>query len=222
MKIVFDGIDAVFETGGDFCWSIIVENQKKMYEIIADLNSQLEGNEGKAVLSEDNKLIRIDKKLELLSQFIPFDLNKKTLINKITSKMLETALQADFFLQTQELISLWEKLCLDLSLQFPGDIGFAKISAESLFKSAGIELENEYEHLTEKLLDYFELVEEYEGKKLFILLNLRTFITDDEMEVFLENIIQRGYQVIFLENVARASLNHENRFIVDADLCNIC
>lgn len=222
MKIVLGGIDAVFETGEDFCWFIVVENQKKMYELVADLNSQLEGNEGKAVLSEDNKLLRIDKKLELLSQFIPFDLNKKTLINKITSAMQEAALWDDFFLQTQELISLWEKLCMDISLDFPGDINFTKISAESLFKSAGIEIENEYENLTEKLLDYFELVEAYEGRKLFLLLNLRTFIEDSEMELFLEAIIKRGYQVIFLENTARPILSREKRFIVDVDLCNIC
>lgn len=222
MKIVFEGIDQVFECEEDYRWTLVIENQRKMYQIVSDIVEQTNGNDGRSVLSENNKILRIDRKLELLSQFIPFDLNRKSLINKITSKMQNAALQGEYYLQTQQVLAQWEKLCLDLSIEFPGDINFTKISADTLFKSAGIEIENQYERLSEKLLDYFELVEAYDDKKLFVLVNLRSFIEDSEMGVFLETIVKRSYNVLFLENAEHSALEYEKRYIVDADLCNIC
>lgn len=222
MKITFGGIDAVFENEEGYCWSLIIENPRKMREIISELVGQLEGYNGDIVLSEENKPLCIDKKMELISQFIPFDLNRKTIISKITGALQEYAAQGEYFLQVQELLGKWEKLCLDIAVNFPGDINFTKISAETIFKAAGIEIENEYESLAEKLLDYFELVEAYDDRKLFVLLNLRSFLDDEEMQMFLREINRRGYEVMFIENTEREQLQFERRFIVDADLCNIC
>lgn len=223
MKIAFDGIENLFDCAAeDYRWTLVIENPRKMAEVITDLAIQAEGSEGRTVLSEDNRLLRIDKNLELLTRFIPFDLNRKVLINKITAKFQETALREEYFLQTQQVLGQWEKLCLDLSLEFPGDLNFTKISAETLFKAAGIEIENDYARLSEKLLDYFELVEAYEGKKVFVLVNLRSFIENVEMEAFLKEIIKRRYEVLFLECMAREGLPGEKIFIVDENLCGIC
>lgn len=222
MKIAFDGIDNVFDCGADYRWFLVIENQKKMTEVITDIVGQTEGTEGRSVLSKENKLLRIDRNLELLSQFIPFDLNRKALLNRITSQMQERALQGEFFEQTQKVLGLWEKLCLDVSMEFSGDFNFTKIAADTLFKAAGMEIENEYERLSEKLLDYFELVEAYEAKKLFVLVNVRSFLEDQEMEAFLEEIVKRGYEILFLENTEHAPLKYEKRYIIDADLCGIC
>lgn len=222
MKIAFEGIENVFDCTGNCRWTLVVENQIKLYGILSDLVLQLNGNTGTTVLSEDNKLIRTDQNLDLLSQFVPFDLNKKSLINKIMQQMQKEALTEEYFLQTQELLGQWEKLCLDVTLDFPGDIKLTKITVESLFKATGVQIENEYERLSEKLLDYFELVEAYEGKKLFVLLNVRSFIVDSEMELLLKEIVERNYEVLFLENTEHTLLPYEKRYIVDEDLCNIC
>lgn len=222
MRIGFDGINDIFECQEEYRWFVIIENQNKLLEILTDIVGQLEGNEGKTVLSEDNTVIRIDKRLELLSQFIPFDLNRKSLISKIATQMQDLAVQGDFYMQTQQVLADWEKLCMEVSLEMVGDINFQKISADNLFKSAGIEIENDYERLSEKLLDYFELVEAYDAKKLFVLVNLRSYVSDTEMEIFLEEIIKRKYNVVFLEGAEHSVLKHEKRYIVDEDLCNIC
>ena len=65
-----------------------------------------------------------------------------------------------------------------------GNIGFSKINLESLIKSAGIEVESVYDNLGEKILDYFELVSVYDSKKLFVLVNLRSYLSEHEMKEF--------------------------------------
>jgi CRISPR type II-A-associated protein Csn2 len=222
MKVVFPEIKQVFSCDEGEVWTIIVENQRYLYNILTDIERQILGNEGKVILSENEKVVRIDKKMELLTQFVPFDMNRKPLLNKIMAAMQEAALEDEVYVKTNELLSAWESLCINLTWNLPGDIEFKKINLDSLIKAAGVEIENEYERLGEKLIDYFELIETYDCKKVFVLLNLRSYIADNEMEAFIQEIIARGYQIILLENKEYSLLKGERRYIIDAGLCEIC
>lgn len=221
MNIVFPGIDQSFSCEEGKVWTIVVENQRLMYKILSDINIQLQGYEGETVVSEDNKVLRVDRNVEQITQFIPFDLNHRNLLNKMIGSMQKTAINDDY-IKTKEILGMWEKYMMELSLGMPGNIIFSKITEEALIKAAGPEFADEYETLGEKLIDYIELVEEYDKKKLFVLVNLHSFISQDEMEAFLETIIMRGYQLVLLENKEYPLTKYESRFIVDADLCNIC
>ena len=95
-------------------------------------------------------------------------------------------------------------------------------SEETLIKAAGICVDDDYDNLGEQLLDYFELVQEYDGKKLFILVNLRSYLSDAEMNLFLQNIIERDIQILILESSEHPILECECRHIVDADFCILC
>ena len=91
-----------------------------------------------------------------------------------------------------------------------GSFGFSKISIETLIKAAGIRVDDDYDNLGEQLLDYFELVQEYDGKP------------DAEMNLFLQNIIERDIQILILESSEHPILEWECRHIVDADFCILC
>ncbi len=95
-------------------------------------------------------------------------------------------------------------------------------SEETLIKAVGICVDDDYDNLGEQLLDYFELVQEYDGKKLFILVNLRSYLSDAEMNLFLQNIIERDIQILILESSEHPILECECRHIVDADFCILC
>ena len=95
-------------------------------------------------------------------------------------------------------------------------------SEETLIKAAGICVDDDYDNLGEQLLDYFELVQEYDGKKLFILVNLRSYLSDADMNLFLQNIIERHIQILILESSEHPILECECRHIVDADFCILC
>lgn len=95
-------------------------------------------------------------------------------------------------------------------------------SEETLIKAAGICVDDDYDNLGEQLLDYFELVQEYDGKKLFILVNLQSYLSDAEMNLFLQNIVERDIQILILESSEHPILEWECRHIVDADFCILC
>lgn len=222
MKIILPQVDYVFDCGQDKCCSIVLEKQELFYRVLEDLTQQIQGEEGAAVLSEEDKLLSFAKNGEVLSQFVPFDMNKKALLTKITAKLNQLAVTEQFYERTQELLTEWEKYLIELSMELIGNFEFSKISADSLLKAAGLQIDDQYDNLGEELLDYFELVQEYEGRKLFVLVNLRSYMSDDDMEEFMENVLVRGIQLLMLEGAERKVLQSEKRYIVDADLCLIC
>lgn len=222
MKLFIPQIDCLLELGKEKCQSLVIENQAVWCSILNDMAEQLRGNEGKIVLSCNDKIIPLSKNVELIFQFIPFDMNQKGLLTKIMNEMQKIAVSEQHFAQTTTALSSWEKYLLELTADIVGNIGFSKINLESLIKSAGIEVENVYDNLGEKILDYFELVSVYDGKKLFVLVNLRSYLSEHEMKEFLKNVIVHQYEILLVDSIEHPILDLEKRYIVDADQCILC
>ena len=222
MKIIIPEIDHVFECEGDSVCSIVIENQQVFFNIISDLYKQRQGEDGQAVLSDCNKSISIEKHTEIISQFIPFDMNPKSLVSKINSRMQELSMDDVHYMKTNELVAEWERYLMDLSLGLIGNFEFSKVSGESLIKAAGIKIDALYDSLGEQLLDYFELVEEYDRKKLFVLVNLRSYLSDQEISIFISQILQRSIQIMLLESSEHPIVEGERRYILDKDKRLIC
>ncbi len=223
MKIVLPEITTVFDCADiEKVNSLVIENQELMLRILVDLEEQSNGNDGKAVLSEQGKTISIEKCLELHSKFVPFDINQKSLINKACALLNQIAVNEDNYLSTMELLGNIERYLLGLTMEMSGNIDFSKVTVENLIKCSGLEFMDDYDSLAEKILDYIELVTEYERKKLFVFVNSRSFISDSDMEVFLENVLQRDIQLLLIDSSEHKLLKNEKRVIIDDNLCEIC
>lgn len=221
MKIVLKGINKVFDTNIKSVNEIIIENQKLLLEILEDFNLQFNGGVGESVISNNDKVLATEKYCEVHSQFVPFKMNTKTLNSKLNSSFEKVAISGEHYNATMEEIGRLEKFLEDIAFELQGDIQFNKINISSLIKAAGISFNENYESLEEKILDYIELVTGYDKEKVFILLNLRTFISDDGMEAFIEEIVKRHYHILLLESSERKLLPNCKRCIVDSDLCVI-
>lgn len=149
-------------------------------------------------------------------------MNKKILINKVINRMQKLAMDEEHYYQTSELITLLESYLLDLSVELTGNIELSKITWENTIKAVGVEFADNYDSRAEKILDYMELVREYDSERIFITLNLRSYISDNEMNKFVNDVVVRGYKLLMLENTEYPIIEHEKRYIIDADKCIIC
>ena len=120
-----------------------------------------------------------------------------------------------------KLLSEVENYLYDLSFELPCDIAFSKVSVSAIVRGAGIALREEYPTLGEKIIDYMELVTEFDRSKLFITVNLRSFIGDEEASRFMKTARDHGFPLLMVEAHARSLLEEEQRVIVDGDLCEI-
>ena len=190
--------------------------------MLSDIEAQIQGNEGKAVLSDNDKVLSIEKNLEYFVDYVSFSINQKTLINKVNSKLIEIALDEENYIKSKEIISDIENYLTRIGLGLTGDIGFNKLSIENLVKSSGTEFSEEYDSLSEKLLDYFELVREYDKDKLFVLVNLRSYISAEELNRFVHEIMVRGFKALLIDSKDHPLLEREKRVLIDESLCEIC
>lgn len=175
------------------------------------------------VISSRCKLefIEIAKNVDIVSCFVPFELNRKTLINKLISSLEKTAVDESFFAKSADILSSVERYIDELTFEYPYDIECDKISVSSVLKAVGIRICESEKSILEKVLDYMELVADFEKKKLFIFINMRSYFSDGEMTEFFKTVFPRKHAVLLIDSSEHPRLFGEKRVIIDKDLCEI-
>ncbi|MDD2362127.1 MAG: type II-A CRISPR-associated protein Csn2 [Oscillospiraceae bacterium] len=221
MKFMFSLLSTpiIFEEGK--VQSLVIENQKVFRCLIEDIYNQTKNIEGTSVLSVNNTPVEIKNHAELLTEFVPFDINQKRFLTDICNELEKTALDETNFCVTQELLAFLEKYIQDLAFNLSVDVEPTKLSFPNLLKAMGLTIKDDYVNSIEKLFDYFEMVQGQGKNKLFITVNLRTFFTDEELISFFECVCMHKYNLFMIESSERPILPHEIRLIIDNDLCEI-
>lgn len=224
MKLIYPEWNDASVWDGDGFPSIVIENQRAFRTFLCELYAALDGLSSKCVLSEDNQILDIAKNIEIISEFVNFDINKKPLIGKMISSMENVALNSVQYLRTNELLSAIENAVAEWSFGFSCDVITTKLSVSAILKSVGIELKNDYSESghrgeLEKILDYMELVREFDRDKIFIFVNMRAYFGDADMDSFIQTSIAHAYKILLIESKAYPILPKERRITIDMDLC---
>lgn len=201
--------------------SIVVENRNVFRRLVEDIAMQIDGLEGDSVLSEDNTLCSFAKKCELITEFAPFDINKKALLNNIVSTMEKTAVNEQFYIKTQELLAQIENYVYELAFDNEYDVECEKITISAVLKAIGIVWKDDYVNTLEKIIDYMELVNDFSYGKLFVTVNMRSYFSDEEINLFAKTVIEHGIKLLMIENMEYGMFENEKRLIIDKDMCII-
>lgn len=65
------------------------------------------------------------------------------------------------------------------------------------------------------------LILDFEPKKLFVFVNLRSYFLDEEIELFVKTVKLRQMQVLLLESSSRQRIDGIKQLTIDCDLCEI-
>lgn len=220
MKLAISNYDLIMDPS-DGLVELIIENQSCLLKLLVMIDAQLKGEEGTIVLSKNNDVIPFSKNAEFISSFISFDINRKNLVNKLHGRMAENAVDEFNYENTMNILSQLEAYLFDITDNLSGSIQFPQVSVDSIIKASGACFDSDYDSIVEELSDYMELVREYDRDKLFILYNLRSVVSDDDISLFNETAIRKGYEIILIESAEKTKLNDIKRFIIDNDLCLI-
>lgn len=155
----------------------------------------------------------------MIDSLLSFEIGRKSLMTKIQSRMEAEALNARNYVKTMQLMGELEQFLQELAFDLPCGITCDKISIGGVLRSAGIEILDDYENELERILDYMELTRELERDKLFVLVNLRSFYSDEEVAAFFRSVLDHSLCVLLVDSVSKAMLPLEKRVTVDADLC---
>lgn len=219
MKLVSPLFNSIIDISDGAVASLVIENQDLFRALLTDIAFQIGGADGQAVLSRDNKPIALSKNAELLREFAPFEINSKTIQTRIVSELEALSSNETNWLRTSELIGQFERFTTDLSLDLPCDVECTKLTFGSMLKSAGVSAVCRSDEPIGAVLEYMELIRALCGRRLFIAVNMRSFFSDQKMELFAKDVAAKKLDLLLLEGCDRPRLENERRWTIDRDLC---
>ena len=219
MILAHPQMDAVLDFDGRKVPTLVIENPDFFREFLRDVSAQISGFSGRAVLSRNDMPVGFTGNAELIDSFVSFEISRKTLLTKLVSRLESVAVSETNYLRTASLMGELEQYIQELSFELPCDIFCSKMSIGSVLRAAGIEIPDDYTNDLERILDYMELTRELERDKLFLLVNLRSWYSDEEVSKFLTSILSHEYHVLLVDSVSKVRLPDEARVTIDTDLC---
>jgi len=221
LKLVAEFLPSTIEVVEGEVTSIVIEHKPTFLQFLQELYAQLNGSDGCIFLSENGRPLKISKNVELITSFIPFNLNEKRLITKINSLLEAEALDAEHYYQTMELLANIEKYVNSLSDFFPFNISCSGINTTSMIKMADISIEEDSATKIERVLNYMLIVNDLLGERLFVFINMSMFFSDEDMQGFIFTCNMHKYKVLLIDGVETTEYNGIRRMIIDCDLCII-
>lgn len=220
MKLVSAHFQSIIEFEEGKFNSIIIESPDTFREVVRELVSEINGSETGMVLSENNVPIKVSQNIELIMNYIPFEVNTKKLMNSLAGVLEKEAVSEENFLQTQELLTKIEKYLDELSFGLPVDLEY-KISVSGLIKMASPKLNLEGNTGIEEVFEYMQFHREVIGDRLFVFVNLRTYYNEKDVEKFTNTCVAHKFFILLIDSKEFPCNPCEKRLFIDKDRCEI-
>ena len=219
MKLVHSQMVHILDFNNGCVNELVIENKKMFFELVNSINLQADGIKGDFVLSIKDKPVEFAKYTDVTMQFAPFQINRKTLLTKLYSALEQKALLAENYVKTGEILSGLESYINHLAEDFSFEIDCQRTSIGPVIRALAPEIEENDKSTLEKIFEYMEMVRELDKDRLFIMINMRTYFTDNEMELFIESVCLHDFKLLLLESTAFNVLSNTKRYVIDEDLC---
>ena len=219
MKLVHPKMSSRINLSEQQINTIIIEEPGLLYEFVTDIKRQLDNLEGNTVLSVQDEPVSFYKYADMISDPFSFEINNRRILTKVLNALEKCGMEDMYYEKTQKLLAQIETYINELSLNFDADIICESISLQHILKAAGIVVVDTYERLVDRIYAYMELVREFEGDKLFIFVNLSSFVEAKQLQEFADTVTGHAYRVLLIDSHDFKRLEKENRLIVDSDLC---
>jgi len=202
---------------------IVIENPIIFRDFIEELIKQCSGEEGEFLLSENEDEIDISKNVELVIDYFALEFNQKKILTKVYNYLKTVSQQDNNYLKTNELqIEIFQYLEELISFSEYPLVHSAEVDIISIFKAAEIKLETNHETILEKLIEYINIVQEFCGISCIVFVNLKSYLTEEELKQLYTHASYKKVHIILLEGRLYNRIpDLEKIFILDEDLCEI-
>lgn len=141
MKLVHINLNEGILVDAINCTEWVIESPEYFSEYVMELAGQVEGKEGRFVLSDNEKEVDISKNVELIFNIFVLDINEKKLISKLYMELEKLTADERFYVKTQEMKQYLQEYLLQLEQETDYILDLAdEIDFASLFKAFGINM----------------------------------------------------------------------------------
>lgn len=220
MKLVYTELEQQLVFQENKVNVLVIEQKELFRRMIQELDKQISGEEGGFVLSDNNKTMRIDKEICLILNPFALDINSRKALTGLYNELGKLGMNEENYLNTcrvkgqiaEYIYGLLNQV--DYALKFQDDFNH-----QSLFKALEVEFEAGEENFLEGLVYFMDVCSKFQKIKILAFVNLKTYLTNDDLQKFYKEAFYRKMHLLLLENSIEQELAEEVVCIVDDDLC---
>ena len=203
------------------CYHILQKVMQQQYTVQEVLN-QCDGIDGRYVLSDADKELGISKNMDIVFDIFSIDINSKKIINKLYEEMQKVAYSEKVNVKTQEIAQSIQRYILELEQETDYILTFTEdVDWMAIFKALRVQHEVIEEDYFEKLIRYIKVATVVMKYKIFVFVNLRSYLSDLQMQKLIQEAIYQEVKLIFVENYVKDCMEGGLRYIIDRDQCEI-
>lgn len=202
---------------------LTLENQIIFRNFIEELKHQLQGEEGGWILSEQGKILKLTQYCSMIIDPFSLDINQKKMLMSVYSKLEREVNSTELIVRWNTILSSLFQLSDELMDAVDYELNYRNaIDIIDFFKFMDIHFCKNAESLVEYFIDYCNLTSEVVGKKVFILINIKAYLTNTELIYLYEQAFYKDYKLLLIENKEPEVKNlYEKITIIDKDGCVI-
>lgn len=222
MKLVERELGLDIELKENVVSVIVVENIALRLPMVDELYSQAMGKDGNWLLVENEKNYEFGKNVEIILEPFSLELNNKKVKTKLYNDIKSIA-QDDYFSQGLEVHSHICNYLENLLERIPYPIKYKEEwNLLELLKAYSVELMEEDDDACEKLFNYIKLVNQVCGISIFILVNIKQYLTEEQIDELYKLAMYSKIQLVLIEfNMYNKKADCEEIYILDEDSCLI-
>lgn len=200
---------------------IVLEDVKLRLPLINELFSQTSGKEGNWLLFENDKSFDLGKKVELILEPLTLTLNNRKVKTKLYQD-IKTISQDCCFSQGLEVHSQICNYLENMLDKLPYPVKYDEDwDVSEILKAYNVELVEEYDNIFEKLYNYIKLVNTVCGTDIFIMVNIKQYLTDEQITELYKMAAYGKIQLVLIEFSTNNKRDCEELYILDNDDCVI-
>lgn len=201
---------------------LVVENPAFLRRLLKDLTEPGEV-ERKFGLTLDGDALKFDKDIDVVFNPLRLDFNNRRAMTTLLKLLVKTSISEDFYLETGKLkskiIQYLDKI-VDAE-EFEFEVMADDFVIDSIAKAVNIHIVGDEDDFVELLTDYIAMMAELTGIKLFVFVNLRSLLDDEELKRLQHNLDNHQADVLLVEGFAHGGVENISRIVIDADQCEI-
>lgn len=196
---------------------LVFENPMDLTRMISELNQQINGYQGSFSVSQGGGEIDF-KRIAMIVDPWNIDVNNRDIVNGFMRLLLNSLTSKDNMLRTEEIFSEALAYITHVASEIENSVEFEGIDYKGFLKNMGFSFSSE-NNLRSNIVDYIRLAERFGGIRLFVLVNIGTFLSDDECKELIHQIEYLNIPTIFFERSVRPGFKLTRVF--DQDFCEI-
>jgi CRISPR-associated protein Csn2 len=220
MNIVFSGLDAPVKVTPGFTTTLQIENEMLFSRIVRSL-SYPDGHFALEpfTLWEDNNELRPSAALMFVSDVLVLPWDDRSLMGEVTKRFERWFLEdEDLRREVEEFDAVLSSKLLEMGFGMNSDFQFAlewDLKKYLKFRGFGVGIQDDAV-LLDNIIDFLSLALDAGCKKTIVFVNLKTFLTKNDLKTFFEHVFYSKLSVLLLENKQdNVEHDYEQKTVVD-------